>query len=85
MKPIIILSEPPPPHMRIDLSGRYAGMPWHDLNRSQIRVMDCRRCSILRLAMWQKESLNLKVGDWIIWRDEAIESEDGPAFVSPGF
>jgi len=34
--------------------------------------------------MWQKESLNLKVGDWIIWRGEAIESEDGPAFVSPG-
>jgi len=33
---------------------------------------------------WQKESLNLKVGDWIIWQDEAIETQDGPAFVSPG-
>ncbi len=33
---------------------------------------------------WQKESLKLKVGDWIIWRDEAIETEDGPAFLSPG-
>jgi len=33
---------------------------------------------------WQEETLNLKVGDWIIWRDEVIESEDGPAFVSPG-
>ena len=32
---------------------------------------------------WQKESLGLKVGDWIVWRDEAIETEDGPAFVSP--
>ena len=37
-----------------------------------------------RLNSWQKQSLNLKVGDWIVWRDEAIESEDGPAFVSPG-
>ncbi len=36
------------------------------------------------MAMWQQQSLYLKVGDWIIWRDEAIESEDGPAFVSPG-
>jgi len=33
---------------------------------------------------WQKQSLNLKVGEWIIWRGEAIETEDGPAFVSPG-
>jgi len=33
---------------------------------------------------WQKESLGLQVGDFIIWRDEAIEVEDGPAFVSPG-
>jgi len=24
---------------------------------------------------WQKESLGLQVGDWIIWRDEAIETE----------
>ncbi len=33
---------------------------------------------------WQKESLGLEVGDFIIWRDEAIETQDGPAFVSPG-
>ena len=33
---------------------------------------------------WQKESLGLKVGDFLIWRDEAIETQDGPAFVSPG-
>ncbi len=33
---------------------------------------------------WQKESLGLQVGNWIIWRDEAIETQDGPTFVSPG-
>ncbi len=33
---------------------------------------------------WQQQTLNLKVGDWIVWRDEAIESEDGPAVLSPG-
>ncbi len=33
---------------------------------------------------WQKQSLNLKVGDWIVWQDEAIETEDGPALVFPG-
>jgi len=33
---------------------------------------------------WQKESLGLQVGDFIIWQDEAIETQDGPAFVSPG-
>ena len=32
--------------------------------------------------MWQKESLGL--GDWIVWRDEAIETEGSSAFVSPG-
>jgi len=36
------------------------------------------------LNYWHKDSLNLKVGDWIIWRDEAIETEDGPTFASPG-
>jgi len=36
------------------------------------------------MAPWQKESLNLQVGDWIIWRDEAIETEDGAAFVTSG-
>jgi len=33
---------------------------------------------------WQKESLNLKVGDTIIWQDEAIEMEGQPAVVTPG-
>ena len=33
---------------------------------------------------WQKESLNLKVGDTIIWQDEAVEVEARPALVAPG-
>ena len=33
---------------------------------------------------WQKESLNLQVGDFIIWQDEAIEMEGHPAVVKPG-
>ena len=33
---------------------------------------------------WQKESLNLQVGDFIIWKDEAIEVEGQPALVEPG-
>ncbi len=33
---------------------------------------------------WQKESLGLQVGDWIIWQGEAIELEGQPAFVTPG-
>ena len=33
---------------------------------------------------WQKQSLNLQVGDWIIWRGEAIELEGQPALVTPG-
>jgi len=33
---------------------------------------------------WQKESLGLQVGDWIIWQDEPIEVEGQPAFVTPG-
>ena len=33
---------------------------------------------------WSKESLNLAVGDQIIWQGEEIKSEDGPAIVSPG-
>jgi len=33
---------------------------------------------------WQKESLNLQVGDTIIWQDEAIEVEGQPAVVTPG-
>ena len=31
-----------------------------------------------------RESLNLAVGDQIIWQGEEIKSEDGFAFVSPG-
>ena len=33
---------------------------------------------------WQKETLNLKVGDFIIWQDEAVEVEGQPALVAPG-
>ncbi len=33
---------------------------------------------------WRKETLNLEVGDWIIWQDEAIEVEGQPALVEPG-
>ncbi len=33
---------------------------------------------------WQKANLNLKVGDFIIWQDEAIEVEGQPAVVAPG-
>ena len=33
---------------------------------------------------WQKETLNLQVGDWIIWQDEAIGVEGQAALVSPG-
>jgi len=33
---------------------------------------------------WQKETLNLQVGDWIVWKDEAIELEGQPAIVEPG-
>ncbi len=33
---------------------------------------------------WQRETLNLEVGDTIIWRDEAIELEGQPALVATG-
>jgi len=33
---------------------------------------------------WQKETLNLQVGDFIIWRDKAVELEGQPAAVTPG-
>ena len=33
---------------------------------------------------WQKEALGLKVGDFIIWRDEAVEVEGQPAAVTQG-
>jgi hypothetical protein len=33
---------------------------------------------------WQKESLGLQVGDWIVWRDEAVEAAGQPAIVAPG-
>ncbi len=26
---------------------------------------------------WQKETLNLEVGDFVIWQDEAVEMEVG--------
>ncbi len=33
---------------------------------------------------WQKDTLGLKVGDSIIWQDEAIEVEGQPAVATPG-
>ena len=33
---------------------------------------------------WRKETLNLEVGDFIIWQDEAVEVEGRPALVAPG-
>ncbi len=33
---------------------------------------------------WQKESLGLRVGDFIIWQDEAVEMEGQPTVVTPG-
>ncbi len=33
---------------------------------------------------WQKETLNLQVGDFIIWQDEAFKMEGQPALVAPG-
>ena len=36
------------------------------------------------LNPYQKETLNLQIGDWIIWQDEAIEREGRPALVAPG-
>ena len=33
---------------------------------------------------WSKESLNFKVGDWIIWQGSEIKSESGVAIVSSG-
>ncbi len=38
----------------------------------------------LAVNNWSKDSLNLQVGDQIIWLDAEIKSEDGPAIVSPG-
>ncbi len=34
------------------------------------------------MNLWQKETLNLQVGDFIIWQGEAIEVEGQP--VTPG-
>jgi hypothetical protein len=36
------------------------------------------------MNLYQKETLGLKVGDFIIWQDEAIEVEGQPAVVAPG-
>ena len=33
---------------------------------------------------WQKEFLNLEVGDWIVWQDIPIETADGTVLVIPG-
>ena len=33
---------------------------------------------------WRKETLNLQVGDFIVWQDEAIEVEGQAALVTPG-
>jgi hypothetical protein len=33
---------------------------------------------------WRKETLDLQVGDLIIWQDEAVEVEGQPAVVTPG-
>jgi len=33
---------------------------------------------------WRKETLNLQVGDFIIWQDKAVEVEGRPALVTPG-
>ncbi len=33
---------------------------------------------------WQKESLGLEVGDFIVWQGAAVELEGQPAVVTPG-
>ncbi len=33
---------------------------------------------------WRKKTLNLQVGDFIIWQDEAVELEGQPAVVEAG-
>ena len=33
---------------------------------------------------WRKETLGLQVGDFIIWKDEAMEVEGQSALVAPG-
>jgi len=33
---------------------------------------------------WRKETLNLQVGDFIVWQDEAIEVKGQAALFSPG-
>ncbi len=37
-----------------------------------------------QMDSWQKETLNLQVGDTIIWQDEAVEMEGPPAVITPG-
>ncbi len=36
------------------------------------------------MSTWRKETLNLQVGDFIIWQDKPIEVEGQPAVVTPG-
>ena len=33
---------------------------------------------------WRKETLGLEVGDWIVWRDEAVGGGKQFAVVEPG-
>ncbi len=33
---------------------------------------------------WQKETLGLQVGDWIVWRDEAVEAKGQTPIVAHG-
>ena len=41
-------------------------------------------CDNQAMEPWRKESLNLQVGDFIIWQDEAIEMEGQPSVITPG-
>jgi len=36
------------------------------------------------MVPWRKETLNLKVSDFIIWKDEVIEVEGQPAVITVG-
>jgi len=51
-----------------------------------VRVKGNRRQHLRLSGMdrWRKETLGLQVGNFIMWRDEAIELEGQPAVVSPG-
>ena len=36
------------------------------------------------MDLWRRETLNLEIGNWIIWQGETIEVQDQPAVVTPG-